>query len=186
MISHSQRLSSWHSMLNLSRMTMATPIQSKWPVLFDGLGCLTSVTHQPLIDVTVKSVIQPLRCIPSLSDEVSAELQRLQEDGIIKPNSVQQALRGWVLLMVHEGHLGILRVKQRCHDLVWWPGIDRDIKALISGIRAHMAKCCMFTNRLLQTLLHYQVSQHSRNSSCPCSSFNLPSCCLQWVPHLLQ
>ena len=33
--------------------------------------------------------------------------------------------------MAHEGHLGIVKLKQRCRDLVWWPGIDRDIEALV-------------------------------------------------------
>lgn len=36
-----------------------------------------------------------------------------------------------VMLMVHEGHLGIVRVKQRCHDLVGWPGIDCDIETMV-------------------------------------------------------
>ena len=33
--------------------------------------------------------------------------------------------------MAHEGHLGIVRVKQRCRDLVWWPGIDCDIETMV-------------------------------------------------------
>ncbi len=36
-----------------------------------------------------------------------------------------------VLSMVHEGHLGIVKFKQRCRGLVWWPGIDRDIEGLV-------------------------------------------------------
>ena len=37
---------------------------------------------------------------------------------------VPSVLRAHVLDMAHEGHLGIVRLKQRCRDLVWWPGID--------------------------------------------------------------
>lgn len=33
--------------------------------------------------------------------------------------------------MAHEGHLGIVRLKQRCRDLVWWPGLDKDIEQLV-------------------------------------------------------
>ncbi|KAJ8354422.1 hypothetical protein SKAU_G00219890 [Synaphobranchus kaupii] len=44
---------------------------------------------------------------------------------------VPMGLRGRVLSMAHEGHLGIVKLKQRCRDLVWWPGIDRDIEALV-------------------------------------------------------
>ena len=35
-----------------------------------------------------------------------------------------------VLAMAHEGHLRILRVKQCCHNCVWWPGIIRDTEVL--------------------------------------------------------
>ena len=38
--------------------------------------------------------------------------------------------------MAHEGHLGIVKLKQRCRDLVWWPGIDRDIEALVKDCSA--------------------------------------------------
>ena len=44
---------------------------------------------------------------------------------------VPMGLRGRVLSMAHEGHLDIVKLKQRCRDLVWWPGIDRDMEALI-------------------------------------------------------
>ena len=44
---------------------------------------------------------------------------------------VPMGLCGRVLSMAHEGHLGIVKLKQRCRDLVWWPGIDRDIEALV-------------------------------------------------------
>ena len=46
------------------------------------------------------------------------------------------ALRARVLAMAHEGHLGIVKLKQRCRDLVWWPGIDKDIEALVKECRA--------------------------------------------------
>ena len=34
----------------------------------------------------------------------------------------------------HEGHLGIVKVKQRCRGLVWWPGIDRDVEAIVGFV----------------------------------------------------
>ena len=45
-------------------------------------------------------------------------------------------LRARVLSMAHEGHLGIVKVKQRCRDLVWWPGIDRDIETMVKECTA--------------------------------------------------
>ncbi|KAJ8332536.1 hypothetical protein SKAU_G00423250 [Synaphobranchus kaupii] len=49
---------------------------------------------------------------------------------------VPSCLRARILLMAHEGHLGIVKVKQRCRDLVWWPAIDRDIEAMVRDCTA--------------------------------------------------
>ncbi|XP_036384580.1 uncharacterized protein K02A2.6-like [Megalops cyprinoides] len=49
---------------------------------------------------------------------------------------VPSSLRARVLAMAHEGHLGIVRLKQRCRDTVWWPGIDRDIETLVKDCTA--------------------------------------------------
>ncbi len=38
--------------------------------------------------------------------------------------------------MAHEGHLGIVKLKQCCIDRVWWPGIDKDIEALVKDCAA--------------------------------------------------
>ncbi|KAG7453524.1 gypsy-16 si [Solea senegalensis] len=49
---------------------------------------------------------------------------------------VPSALRARILAMVHEGHLGVVRVKQRCRGLVWWPGIDRDVETMVKDCTA--------------------------------------------------
>jgi len=36
-------------------------------------------------------------------------------------------LREQVLNIAYEGHLGVVKVKHCCRDLVWWPGIDHEI-----------------------------------------------------------
>ncbi|KAL0148985.1 hypothetical protein M9458_055789 [Cirrhinus mrigala] len=67
-------------------LTVSTPWQQKWLSLFEGLGCLTAFAHQPLLNPTIKPVIQPLRRIPlALRDSVSAELKQLLDIGIIEP-----------------------------------------------------------------------------------------------------
>ena len=38
---------------------------------------------------------------------------------------VPQNLREQVLKLAHEGHTGIVAMKQRLRSKVWWPGIDR-------------------------------------------------------------
>ena len=49
---------------------------------------------------------------------------------------IPSGLPAHVLSMAHEDHLGIVRLKQRCRDLVWWPGIDHDIEALVRDCAA--------------------------------------------------
>jgi len=49
---------------------------------------------------------------------------------------VPGALRARVLAIAHKGHLGIVRLKQRCRDMVWWPGIDREIETLVKDCTA--------------------------------------------------
>ena len=44
---------------------------------------------------------------------------------------VPGALRGRVLEIAHEGHLGIVRTKQRCRDFVRWPALDRQVEQLV-------------------------------------------------------
>lgn len=44
---------------------------------------------------------------------------------------VLTALRVWILDVVHEGHLGTVKVKQHCRGAVWWPVIDRDVETMV-------------------------------------------------------
>lgn len=59
-------------------LTVSCPWQQEWPRLFKGLGCMAAFTQQPLLDPTVKPVIQPLHRIPlALREEVTLELGKL-------------------------------------------------------------------------------------------------------------
>ncbi len=85
-------------------MNVSCPWQQEWPMLFEGLGCLAALTHQPFLDPTVKPVIQPC-------EEVTAELVKLQAEGIIEPVDSSP----WVFnLTVVKKKSGWLRV---CVDL---------------------------------------------------------------------
>ncbi|XP_057713151.1 uncharacterized protein K02A2.6-like [Corythoichthys intestinalis] len=71
--------------LGATILTVATPWLHRWPSLFTGLGCLTAFNHQPLLNPEVTPVIQPLRRLPlALRDDVSAELQKLLDAGVIE------------------------------------------------------------------------------------------------------
>ncbi|MGH0159456.1 UNVERIFIED_CONTAM: hypothetical protein FKN15_037301 [Acipenser sinensis] len=49
---------------------------------------------------------------------------------------IPAALRAQVLRMAHEGHLGVVKLKQRCRDIVWWPNIDQDIELMVKDCTA--------------------------------------------------
>ena len=36
-----------------------------------------------------------------------------------------------VLSMAHDGHLGIIRMKQWCPENVWWPSLTKDIESYV-------------------------------------------------------
>jgi len=46
---------------------------------------------------------------------------------------VPQALRKDVLAQIHEGHLGIERSKQRARELVFWPGMSKQIEDTVAN-----------------------------------------------------
>ena len=49
---------------------------------------------------------------------------------------IPSSLRCKVLAVAHEGHLGMVRMKQRCRGAIWWPAIDRDIEGLVRECEA--------------------------------------------------
>ncbi len=55
---------------------------------------------------------------------------------------VPESLRSRVLQMAHEGHLGVVKVKQRCRDTVWWPHIDPDVEELVRN-----CACCLLSGK---------------------------------------
>ncbi len=88
--------------------------------------------------VTLSTYIQngwPARVNADLTpfSRVRAELTCWGESCIARGHRavIPLSLRGQVLSMAHEGHVGLVKLKQRCRDLVWWPGIDRELEALV-------------------------------------------------------
>ena len=44
---------------------------------------------------------------------------------------IPQSLRTKILEIIHHGHQGITKSRQRANGAVWWPGISRDISDMI-------------------------------------------------------
>jgi len=66
---------------------------------------------------------------------IRKELSRWN-DTYVARTVVPGALWVCVLAMAHEGHLGIVRLKQQCFNVVWWPGNDREIETLVKDCTA--------------------------------------------------
>ena len=56
----------------------------------------------------------------------------LRETRIVVPLE----LRAQILSLAHEGHQGIVKMKSRLRECVWWPGIDNDISQIAKGCHA--------------------------------------------------
>ena len=44
---------------------------------------------------------------------------------------IPASLRSRILELVHEGHCGIVKAKQRARETIWWPGIDHHVEEFI-------------------------------------------------------
>ena len=72
-------------------------VEKEYPDLFKGLGCLTG-THTIRVDETITPVVHPPRKTPiALKDRVKAELDRMEEIGVIV---IQYEHTKWVNSMV--------------------------------------------------------------------------------------
>lgn len=62
--------------------------------------------------------------------DVCESLSCSDEGLLMKDNVVviPGVLRDRVLQLAHEGHPGIVKMKQRCRTTVWWPGMNNDIE----------------------------------------------------------
>lgn len=67
---------------------------------------------------------------------------------------VPKILRGQMLMLLHEGHLGMEKTKNRARQILYWPGINSDIENFISNCKI----CEKFSMRnCKQPLLPYPL-----------------------------
>ena len=87
---------------------VGSPWEQRWPQLFSGLGGISAFTHQPLLRTDRHPVIQPLRRIPlALRDDVTAELKKLLEVGIIEPVNASPWISNLVMAKKKSGGLRV-------------------------------------------------------------------------------
>ena len=81
----------------------------------------------------------PKTCPDSLKPFWSRRTELSIEEGCILWGIrvlVPKKLQSRVLEMFHEGHMGVVRVKQVAQSHVWWPCIDKDIEQLVKGCKS--------------------------------------------------
>ena len=44
---------------------------------------------------------------------------------------IPPSLRSTLLELAHEGHPGIARMKAKCREAIWWPGVDADVERFV-------------------------------------------------------
>ena len=78
---------------------------------------------------------------------VRNELSVLSDGTVVRGERlvVPSALRQQVLQLAHEGHPGVVRMKQKCRGTIWWPGVDKDIEAYVRHCEA-----CIISGKSLQ------------------------------------
>ena len=49
---------------------------------------------------------------------------------------IPESLRADILEILHKSHSGIVRTKQRAHDMIYWPGLNKQIEDITSKCAA--------------------------------------------------
>ena len=87
------------------------------------------ILRQYIVDGWPRQFDQQLQPYYAVRDELSV----LPDGCIVRGNRavIPSNLRRQVLSLAHEGHPGIVRMKSKCRESVWWPGIDREVEHFV-------------------------------------------------------
>ena len=124
-------------------------ITSSWPVSDEKLEQIRCETQK---DVTLKTALNyTAKGWPTYKEDVwlaardlfgfRSELSvfeglLLRGDQIVIPRSMRKE----ILQRIHDGHLGVTKCRERANQGVWWPGISKDIKDLVTACRHCLEK----------------------------------------------
>jgi hypothetical protein len=119
-------------------------VASCWPASDAKLNQIRQATQQ---DVNVKSAYDyTLAGWPAYKQDVqlaARELYNVKDelsvvDGLLLRGDrivIPYCMRKEMLQRIHDGHLGITKCRERANQAVWWPGMSKKIKDLVSRCR---------------------------------------------------
>ena len=139
----------------LSRLVVAKPSAEDW--LDSDLGCILEVNLSSLVtpnelleasrgDLVLQQVAEyikngwpkkvPKEFTPYF--QLRSELAIFNQCCIARGTCavIPESLRARVLCMAHDGHPGIVRMKQRCREAVWWPKMNTHVEQLVLACEA--------------------------------------------------
>ena len=111
--------------------------------------------HRPLVSIISKqSSPKDMREYWAVKDELSTA------DGLIFKGEaivISPGLRKEVLRQIHQGHVGIERSKLRARELVFWPGMSKQIEDVVSS--------CAVCLQNFATVMHGNRWCHTKSPS---------------------
>jgi hypothetical protein len=109
---------------------------------------LTSVAAATAADPDLQTVMNYINTgWPSQKSEMASEIRvyynlrielsvvgqcLLRGSRVVIPSTLRQSL----LELAHEGHPGVSRMKSKCRESIWWPGIDADVERAVRDCQA--------------------------------------------------
>ncbi|XP_055699121.1 uncharacterized protein K02A2.6-like [Phlebotomus papatasi] len=100
---------------------------------------LSEIQHETKIDKEVKKLIEGLKLGKVISKEdrfnINMEEFSFKQGCLVRGERtyIPGKLRNVILQELHDGHVGMTKMKMMARSYCWWVGIDRDIEKLVSN-----------------------------------------------------
>ncbi len=119
-------------------------VVKSWPVSHDRLDEIREATEKdPVMQQAVKFTVEGW---PDRSDGITGDLRDLYSvrsnlsvgDKLLLYNGrivIPKPLQSEILEIIHHGHQGVTKCNERAKEAVWWFGIGKDIKSIVSRCR---------------------------------------------------